>query len=139
MLSCKEANETENLRVICVAGKVINRQRPGTAKGVCFITLEDETGYCNLVVFPKIFEKFRSEIGGLILGVKGRVERTEVVHIIVSECYLLTGLMGGLADNTEARLGTPVSSDDKSGLYIPDEARTGIKPKDYIDKGRNYR
>lgn len=141
MATCKKANETENLRTIQVAGKVINRQRPGTAKGVCFITLEDETGYCNLVVFPKIFEKYNKEIKGLILGVSGRVERTEVVHIIVDQCYLLTDLLGGLTDTMGTKLAveTPVSSDDKRGLYIPDDPGTGIKPKDYIDKGRNYR
>lgn len=141
MVSCKRANATENLRTVLLAGKVINRQRPGTAKGVCFVTLEDETGYCNLVVFPKIFEKYRMEISGLILGVKGRVERTEVVHIIVTECYPLTNLLNGLSETMGDQLpiATPVSSDDKSGLFIPDDPGTGIKPKDYIDKGRNYR
>ena len=45
---------------LTVAGLVIVRQRPGTAKGIIFITLEDETGTINIVVWPKIFEKYRS-------------------------------------------------------------------------------
>ena len=60
--TAKEANVTENKMVIKTAGLILIRQRPGTAKGVCFITLEDETGTTNLVVFPKLFDKYRKEI-----------------------------------------------------------------------------
>ncbi len=48
--------------IIRVAGLVLVRQRPGTAGGVCFITIEDETGVANLVVFQNLFEKYRKEI-----------------------------------------------------------------------------
>ncbi len=48
--------------IIRVAGLVLVRQRPGTAGGVCFITIEDETGFANLVVFQNLFETYRKEI-----------------------------------------------------------------------------
>ena len=59
---------------VSVCGLVITRQRPGTASGVIFITLEDETGVCNVVVWPKIYEAFRRVvIGGRLLRITGLV------------------------------------------------------------------
>ncbi len=67
-----------------VAGLVLVRQRPGTAKGVIFITLEDETGVVNVIVWRKIYEKFRrAVIAGRMLRVTGQMQREgEVSHII---------------------------------------------------------
>ena len=67
-----------------VAGVAICRQRPGTASGIVFITLEDETGIANLVVWPKTYEKFRRAARhGVTLLVHGRVERKhDVIHVI---------------------------------------------------------
>lgn len=78
-----------------VAGLILVRQRPGTAKGVCFITLEDETGCMNLVVFHQLFEKFRKEIlQSKLLMVEGKLQREgEVVHIVVKHCYNLNKLL----------------------------------------------
>lgn len=69
---------------VCVAGLVLVRQRPGTAKGVIFLTLEDETGTCNVVVWAKVFERFRrAVIAGRLLRVTGRLQRESgVVHIV---------------------------------------------------------
>lgn len=69
---------------VAVAGIVICRQRPGTAKGVIFLTLEDETGIANIVVWARIFERFRrAVIAGRCLKVTGRLERDgEVSHVI---------------------------------------------------------
>lgn len=69
---------------VAVAGLVLCRQRPGTAKGVIFITLEDETGPCNVVVWAKIYERFRrAVISGRMLRVTGRLQRQAgVVHVV---------------------------------------------------------
>ena len=69
---------------VAVAGIVICRQRPGTAKGVIFLTLEDETGIANVVVWAKTFERFRrAVIAGRCLKVTGRVQRDgDVVHLV---------------------------------------------------------
>ena len=66
------------------AGLVLVRQRPGSAKGVMFITLEDETGIANLVVWPQVFEKFRRVVmSASMIAVRGRIQREgEVVHLV---------------------------------------------------------
>jgi single-strand DNA-binding protein len=71
---------------IAVAGLVLVRQRPGTAKGVIFITLEDETGISNIIVWRKIYERFRrAVIAGRCLRVTGRLQREGAVTHIVAE------------------------------------------------------
>ena len=74
-------------RRIAVAGLVLVRQRPGTAKGVIFVTLEDETGIVNVIVWRKIYERFRrAVIAGRCLRVTGRLQREgAVTHVIADE------------------------------------------------------
>jgi error-prone DNA polymerase len=63
------------------------RQRPGTAKGTVFLTLEDETGVANIIVWPKVFEALRAVvIGSKLIAVTGRLQREgEVVHIVAEK------------------------------------------------------
>ena len=70
-----------------VCGLVITRQRPGTASGVIFLTLEDETGVCNVVVWPKVYERYRRIVmGGRLLCVTGHLQREGiVVHLIAQQ------------------------------------------------------
>ena len=71
---------------LTVAGLVILRQRPGTAKGIIFITLEDETGTTNVIVWQSIFERFRrAVISGRLLRVTGRLKRGSGVINILAE------------------------------------------------------
>jgi len=71
---------------VSVCGLVITRQRPGTASGVIFITLEDETGVCNVIVWPKVYECFRRiVIGGRLLRVTGRLQRDQGVTHLIAE------------------------------------------------------
>ncbi len=71
---------------VAVAGLVLVRQRPGTAKGVVFVTLEDETGTCNVVVWAKVFARFRrAVIAGRLLRVTGRIEREAGITHLIAE------------------------------------------------------
>lgn len=71
---------------VAVAGLVILRQRPGTAKGVIFITLEDETGVVNVIVWRTMYEKFRrAVIAGRMLRVTGRLQRAHSVTHVIAE------------------------------------------------------
>ncbi|MDB5472266.1 MAG: DNA-directed polymerase [Caulobacter sp.] len=73
-------------RRTAVGGVVLVRQRPGTAKGVCFITLEDETGVANIVVWPSVFEQYRPVImGARMILVRGKLQRAEGVTHLVAE------------------------------------------------------
>ncbi len=80
----RELRTAADGRRLATAGLVLVRQRPGSAKGVIFITIEDETGIANLVVWPKAFETFRPVVlGASLLGVQGRVQRAgAVIHLV---------------------------------------------------------
>ena len=84
-----------------VAGVVLIRQRPGSAKGVCFITLEDETGVVNLVIWPDLMEKQRKVImGARLMEVTGRVEYDdEVIHVIATRLTDATAALHGLSED----------------------------------------
>jgi error-prone DNA polymerase len=86
-------------RPISVAGLVLVRQRPGTAGGIIFMTLEDETGIANLIFRPDVFARFRRAARhGMCLLVRGRVERRDrVVHVMVGKVIDLTDELNGLA------------------------------------------
>jgi error-prone DNA polymerase len=82
-----------------VAGLVITRQRPGSAGGVMFVTLEDETGYVNLVVWPRLAERQRQALlGSRLLAVKGQLQRQgDVLHVVVSRAEDRSAALGALA------------------------------------------
>lgn len=83
---------------VAVAGLVLVRQRPGTAKGVIFVTLEDEFGVCNVVIWQKIYLRFRrAVIAGRLLRVTGRVQRQSgVTHVVAEEVEDLSVLLDDL-------------------------------------------
>ena len=87
---------------VSVAGVVLVRQRPGTAKGVIFITLEDETGIVNVVVWPKVFEKNRRTVmTAQFLLVRGKIEREGlVIHVVADELIDLSHELKRLGDGT---------------------------------------
>jgi len=80
-------NEPPEGALVTVAGLVLVRQRPGTAKGVIFLTLEDETGISNIVIWQKVYEKYRrAVVAGRLLRVTGTLQREGmVVHIIARQ------------------------------------------------------
>jgi single-strand DNA-binding protein len=95
---------------LSVAGLVILRQRPGTAKGVIFITLEDETGIVNVIVWSSLYERYRrAVISGRLLRVIGRLQRgSGVTHIIAEQIedisHMLDNLLNApIAPFTDAR------------------------------------
>jgi error-prone DNA polymerase len=81
-----------------VAGLVLVRQRPGTASGVIFMTLEDETGVANIVVWPKVFEQFRRTVlTSRLIAIEGKLQREGlVIHVIADRMEDLTHLLDEL-------------------------------------------
>jgi error-prone DNA polymerase len=96
MVTCQDAMASRDRRWVEAAGIVLVRQRPGSAKGVMFITLEDESGIANLVVWPKVYELNRRTIlSANMIAVRGRIQREgEVVHLVVQR---VTDLSNNLA------------------------------------------
>ncbi|MFM0139216.1 error-prone DNA polymerase [Caballeronia grimmiae] len=91
-----------NGRLAKACGIVTVRQRPGTANGVLFITLEDETGQINVIVWPSLVEKFRKEaLGASLLGVYGVWQKEgEVKHLVANRLVDMTALLGNLATSS---------------------------------------
>lgn len=84
--TCAELARHEHGRPVKVAGLVLMRQRPGTAKGITFMTLEDETGVANIVVHPGVWKRFELPARrAKALVVRGRLERKDrVIHVVVN-------------------------------------------------------
>ncbi|MFB4382247.1 error-prone DNA polymerase [Agrobacterium sp. LR_9] len=96
IVTCAEAMATRDGHWLEAAGIVLVRQRPGSAKGVMFITLEDETGIANLVVWAKVFEaNRRAVLSASMMAVRGRIQREgDVVHLVAQR---ITDLSADLA------------------------------------------
>ena len=117
--------------MVQVAGVVLIRQRPGSAKGVTFITLEDETGVVNLVVWPDLKEKQRKVVmGARLMEVRGRVEYDdEVIHVIAQNLTDATQRLHALSDDL---LDAPLARADEVNRPMPD--RGPPLPRDMIDE-----
>ena len=89
-------------RRVTVGGLVLVRQRPGTAKGVIFATLEDETGIANVIVWPQVFEAFRPVVlGARLISVTGKLQNaSNVIHVVADEIKDLTPLLRRLSEDT---------------------------------------
>jgi error-prone DNA polymerase len=97
---CRMAADSRDGRLVKTAGLVLVRQMPGTAKGVLFMTIEDETGAANLVIWKVLYEKQRRvALGAHLIGVDGRIQREgDVVHLVAYQLHDLSGVMGRLQD-----------------------------------------
>ena len=103
---------------VAVAGLVILRQRPGTAKGVIFITLEDETGVVNVIVWRNIYERFRrAVVAGRLLRVTGRMQRThDVTHVLAEQIEDISPLLDQLlSEGTGRTVAAERRTDDIDG------------------------
>ncbi|RXT49950.1 error-prone DNA polymerase [Bradyrhizobium betae] len=106
VVACREiSHENERRRVRC-AGVVLVRQRPGSASGVVFMTLEDETGIANVVVWPKIMEQYRKEVmGARLIEVQGYIQSSpeKVTHLIAQRMIDRSHDLVGLANDALSR------------------------------------
>ncbi len=125
--------------MVQVAGVVLIRQRPGSAKGVTFITLEDETGVVNLVVWPDLKEKQRKVVmGARLMEVRGRVEYDdEVIHVIAQNLTDATQRLHALSEDD--LLDAPLARADEAGRLMPGRGGGG-HPRDarIIPKSRDF-
>jgi error-prone DNA polymerase len=130
VMRTENLSKMKNGDAIKVAGLITVRQRPGTAKGVLFITIEDESGFANLVVWEKVFEKYRREIiQARLLMVEGKLQiEGEVIHVVAHRCYNLSPLLRGMTTNTgvESAVSTLSRADENGNEAV-------------FYKGRNFR
>ncbi|UTW54815.1 error-prone DNA polymerase [Kordiimonas sp. SCSIO 12610] len=88
-ITAEELKAHPDKHLVSLAGLVLVRQRPGTASGVIFATLEDETGVMNIIIWPKLFEaERRTVIGAKVLGVVGQVQKEDgVIHVVARQLF----------------------------------------------------
>jgi error-prone DNA polymerase len=115
----------EHGRLVALAGLVVVRQRPGSAKGVVFMTIEDETGIANLICWPKIMERYRAVImGARFIIIHGQVQKADgVIHVVARQLEDATCMLAELSE--QARFG----KDDPAigGLANADEVRRPVQ------------
>jgi error-prone DNA polymerase len=106
VVACRDVNHTNDRRRISCAGVVLVRQRPGSAKGVVFMTLEDESGIANIVVWPKVMEQYRKEVmGARLILVEGYVQSSpeQVTHLVAQRMVDRSHDLIGLANDSLGR------------------------------------
>ncbi|MBX9709706.1 MAG: error-prone DNA polymerase [Xanthobacteraceae bacterium] len=111
IVSCVDISHDNDKKHVRCAGVVLVRQRPCSSKGVVFMTLEDENGIANVVVWPKVMDRFRKEVmGARLVEVEGVIQSSpdKVVHLVASRLIDRTADLTGLADDT-LRSGRSVS------------------------------
>ncbi|MDQ1153049.1 error-prone DNA polymerase [Brevundimonas sp. SORGH_AS_0993] len=103
VMTCADATGMRDRRLTRVAGLVLVRQKPGSAKGVMFITIEDETSVANLVIWPSLYEQQRRIVlSSSLLIVEGKVQREgEVVHIVATKLHDGSDLLASVGDRGE--------------------------------------
>lgn len=127
LCALKDCKDGDRVRV---AGLILVRQRPGTASGICFITLEDETASGNLVVWEKLFDKYRPEIiRSRLLMVEGKLQiEGEVVHVIVERCFNFNGLLSKLTPWKEEFVSKAMKSDETKTPFLKEDVK-GVQSK----------
>jgi error-prone DNA polymerase len=106
VIGCSSVSDARDKQHVRCAGVVLVRQRPGSAKGVVFMTLEDETGIANIVVWPKVMERFRKEVmGSRLILVEGTIQSSpeKVVHLVAERLFDRSHDLLDLANDTPRR------------------------------------
>ncbi len=127
VLSTAALRTGNNGQQVRVAGLILSNQRPETAKGVCFSTIEDETGTANLIIFAPVFDQYRKEImGSRLMMAEGKLQIEEgVIHVIVSACYDVSKVLRKLSSKkAELQMPTLAFGDQHSEMGF-------AKPKNF--------
>jgi error-prone DNA polymerase len=106
VIACEGVCHANDKKRVRCAGVVLVRQRPGSAKGVVFMTLEDETGIANIVVWPKVMERFRKEVmGARLILVEGYIQSSpeQVTHLVAQRLFDRSHDLMGLANDALRR------------------------------------
>lgn len=141
----EQLSSLKNGAFVKEAGLVLVRQRPGTAGGVCFMTIEDETGIANLVIFKNLFDEFRKPIlQSKLIMVEGNVQvEGEVIHVIVKRCYDFSTLLRQLTATDNQNFPELVMSRaDEKSIPISQKKRSlenKLKEEKIFPGARNFK
>lgn len=155
IVTCAEAAGHHDGKWLWTAGIVLVRQKPGSAKGVMFATIEDETGVVNVVIWPSLFERQRRVVlSASMLGVNGKIQREgDVVHLVAQRLFDFSSDLGSLGERDgafplqkgrgdEFATGSAGSPDSRDRPKAGVQARDIFIPDLHIDtlkvKARNF-
>jgi error-prone DNA polymerase len=155
VLRCADLAAKADGARVDLAGVVLVRQKPGSAKGVCFMTIEDESGIANLVIWPTLLEKFRPVVmGARLIYVRGRVQRhqeapgdTPVLHVVAAKLEDWTADLAKLSSETGLpplaradEVARPVSERPGPGTRITREPNLMRHPREakLIPRSRDF-
>jgi error-prone DNA polymerase len=133
MVRCADLKTIKDGRRVEVAGIILVRQKPGSAKGVLFITIEDETGVANIILWPDRFEAQRTVVmSSAMISVVGKVQRDGsdgggVIHVIADRVHDYTGMLRQVGEIDLPRLTSP--ADGATGGGSPDSRDAGWRPQ----------
>ena len=133
ILPCRALEDIRNNSLIEIVGLVVVRQRPGSAKGVVFMTLEDETDIGNVIVWPKIFDQYRSIVmSARLVRVKGKLQKSDgITHLIAHSLDDATPMLAAITEQglfAANQQGSQSTSDfDIGGLANADEVKRPIE------------
>jgi len=128
----RDLSTCKNGQTVTVAGLVLVRQRPGTASGVIFATLEDETGIANIVIWPRVYERHRRIVlTSHMMGVVGRLQcEGIVIHVVADKLIDLSHLLGEMADGSPAPP-APLARADEVSRPGNDHRVKGYQSRDF--------
>ena len=141
VLACSDLQCLKDGQRVAVAGVILVRQRPGSAKGVVFMTIEDETGIANAVVWPKTLERFRRVVmGARLILIRGRIQRHEnIIHVVSATLEDRSAMLATLIETSAAspqhgsirpiEMPIPIANADEVLHPEPGSARSSANPR----------
>lgn len=144
---CRDLESVENGRKTTIAGLVLVRQRPGSANGIIFMTIEDETGIANIIVWSKTFERFRPVVmGARFIKVQGRLQKADgVIHVVAEEIEDWSSALGLLvsdrhdgSDNAGAASRSAIEQMFRKSEHPRSMPPSVGSARDAMPKGRNF-
>jgi error-prone DNA polymerase len=124
--ACQDLRQARDGRRVSIAGVILVRQRPGSAKGVVFMTIEDETGVANAVIWPQALERYRKVVmGSRLVLIRGKIQRHEdIIHVVAEHLEDRSSWLAQLADaEAAAAMPVPIANADEVRRPEPGSAR----------------
>ncbi len=134
VITHQRLKEVEANTRVKLAGLVLVRQRPGTASGVIFATLEDETGIANIIIWPKVYERYRRIVlTSRLFGIRGRVQREDIViHVIADEIEDLTHELSTISTAHE------IAREETRSVKVPRYEEEQLRAARFVPKSRDF-
>ena len=135
-ITCASLTQLSTESLVLLAGLVLIRQRPSSAKGVIFITIEDETGVANMIIWPHKMKQYRQTVfGSQLLGIRGKLQREGIVtHVVAERLFDHSFLLSNLASKNLPDPDFIQSSETKNNLSI-----TNKKTRTPISRSRDFK